>query len=51
LTAFKDLSGGGVPVVLQQERHDAEALRRAAQAAVFQALDDLLRFHRRLDYV
>ena len=42
---FKDFGGGGVLVVLHEERHDAVALRGAAEAAVFKALADLLGFH------
>ncbi len=42
---FKDLGGGGVLVVREQERHDAVALGRAAEAAVFKALTDLVCVH------
>jgi len=48
---FEDFSGGGMLVVLHEERHDAVALRRAAEAAVFEALAYLLGFHWYLDYV
>ena len=48
---LKDLGSGGVVVVRHEERHDTVALRSKAQAAIFESLSDLLRAHRRLDYV
>jgi hypothetical protein len=49
--ALKDLCGSGMSMMLQQEGHDAEALRCAPQTAIFESLPDSLRIHRSLDYV
>ena len=48
---FEDFGSGGMLVMLEQKRHDAVTLRSKAQAAIFESLSDLLRTHRRLDYV
>jgi hypothetical protein len=51
IDAFEDLSGSGMAGVVNEEGHDAEALRGAAETAVFQTGDDGLGVHCYLDYV
>ena len=42
---LEDFRGGGVLMVVHEERHDAVTLRGAAQAAVFESLTDCLGVH------